>query len=441
MLEIINSDSYHSSNNNDFTFYNFNSKEIVLVDFFTFDEKLIIECEYRLSQKIEELIDDFLNKKSDNELKKLFDNGQYFNKNNFSYYFKRNDWFEKIDKSKILFNNISGLENKDYIESIQTTTQLVKNKIKIYVKNPRKYKYIAENIEEYIINNTKLIGKPIINEYECYLYDKVLKKIKKIKFHSEQIRKMKIKAFSGISSYCNANNSCYIYEGNTDLSNNNNNFYQINLTNVKINLISSNFPSRYLFSMIYIPKKYIFIVGGKKAKHVITYKIKDNNKKYDIYPFELPYEILEPSLITINDKYLYAFENSSLYFHILRTNFIQVEPFEDVEIKNNNYEINQKFFGVVKCNNSILFLGGQMLDLFENTSKKCFIYNYNKSTVERDIRDFKPFEFMEKTFIPLGKDIYFQTTIIRNQIRYEPKIILFKDELKNNKDNNSSSFA
>ena len=48
---------------------------------------------------------------------------------------------------------------------------------------------------------------------------------------------------------------------------------------------------------------------------------------------------------------------------------------------------------------------------------------------------------MEKTFIPLGKDIYFQTTIIRNQIRYEPKIILFKDELKNNKDNNSSSFA
>ena len=190
--------------------------------------------------------------------------------------------------------------------------------------------------------------------------------------------------------------------------------------------------------MIYIPKKYIFIIGGKKVKNVITYKIKDNNKKYAIYPHELPYEILEPSLITINNKYLYAFENSTLYFHILRTNFIGVEPFEEVVIKNNSYEINQKFFGVVKCNNSILLLGGQMLDLFGNTQKKCFLFDYNYNTIERNKRDFTPLEFIEKTFIPLEKGMYFQIAIIKKQNKNEPKIIFFKDEIKNNKDNNIS---
>ena len=413
-----------------------NQKSYIKVYFYSFDEKLISGGEYSLYKTLQEIIIIFLKKETEEKLKEYLNNGLYFSKNNLEFYIKTNDKFEKIQKNQFSFYNQSQIEKNKYNDS-QSTSELLSNKLKIYIKNPIKYKHFAKNIEDYIINNAQLIGKPILNEYEYYLYNKIKKQLKIIKYHSHQIKKFKIKRFSTLSSYCNAKNYLYIYEGNNDLDNyfNNNNFFQINLINNNINLISSDFPNRFLYSMIYIPEKYIFIIGGKNTKNVITYKIKKNNNSYDLYPHELPYELLEPSLIYINNKYLYAFENSIVDFHILCTNFINVEPFKEINISNNNYYINQKFFGVVKCKNSILFLGGQMLDLFQDPSKKCFFYNYIENKMERDIRDFKSFEFSEKTFIPLEKGIYFQIAIVKKVNKYEPKLIFFKDEIKNIENN------
>lgn len=418
-------------NQNNYSFL-FNRKNCVKVYFYSFDEKLISGGEYSLNKALQEIISIFLKKESEEKLKEYLDNGLYFSKNNLEFYIKTNDKFEKIQKDQFSFYNQTKKEKNKYNDSTQSTSELFSNILKIYIKNPIKYKHFAKNIEDYIINNTQLIGKPILNEYEYYLYNKVKQKLKIIKYYRDQIKKFKIKRFSTVSSYCNAKNYLYIYEGNNDLDNdlNNNNFFQINLINNNINLISSNFPNRFLYSMIYIPEKYIFIVGGKHTKNVITYKIKENNNSYDLYPHELPYELLEPSLIYINNKYLYAFENSIWDFHILRTNFINVEPFKEINISNNNYYINQKFFGVVKCKNSILFLGGQMLDLSKDP-KKCFFYNYIENKIERDQRDFKSFEFSEKTFIPLEKDFYLQIAIVKKIGIYEPKLVFFKDETKN----------
>ena len=53
------------------------------------------------------------------------------------------------------------------------TTSMCSNKfLKIYVKKSQFMKDIPENIEEYIIKNTQLIGKPAINKLGYYVFNK-----------------------------------------------------------------------------------------------------------------------------------------------------------------------------------------------------------------------------------------------------------------------------
>ena len=87
--------------------------------------------------------------------------------------------------------------------------------------------------------------------------------------------------------------------------------------------------------MIFIPEKYIFIIGGKykkEIKEVLIYKIKEENYSYEKYPHLLPYELLEPSLIMINNKFLYAFENSKEKFKVVKCNVTEISPFEDINM-------------------------------------------------------------------------------------------------------------
>lgn len=429
---------FKSEENKNFSsLFFFNQKYKTTVSFYCINEILIFENQYSSDKSIEEIIVDFLNKETDENLMKLLDNGQYFSKKNLSFYIKVNGKFEKLEYEKLISfyatNSISQIHKGKNIDSIQTFSEPLNKNLKIYVKNENRYKYISNNIEEYIINNTIYIGKPIINRFKCYIYNKISKEIKIVNFSKEEKNKLKIKSFSGICTYCNAKNNLYIYEGNVDLySYDNNKFIQINLMNNKINLISSKFPNRILHSMIYIPECYIFIIGGKKARNVITYSFKENNKNYEQYPHLLPYEMLEPSLVCINNKYLYGFENSTLDFHILRTNFIKIKPFEEIKLKNNQYNVEQKFFGVVKIKDSILFVGGQMLNLFNNSSKKCYLYNYENEILEKCEREFKPYDFKEKTFIPIEKDLYMQLADIKKEKKNELKIIIFNERINDN---------
>ena len=184
--------------------------------------------------------------------------------------------------------------------------------------------------------------------------------------------------------------------------------------------------------MIFIPEKYIFIIGGiykKETKEVLIYKIKEENYSYEKYPHLLPYELLEPSLIMINNKFLYAFENSKEKFKVVKCNIAEIGPFEDIKIKNER-QIEQKFFGVVlKINkNKILFLGGQFLNISNNLSPKNYEFNFNTNElILTDIR-FDNIDFFEKTFIPLEKNNYMKRTEFRINHGYIPKIIICGDK-------------
>ena len=411
----------------------FDENEKALISFYNINNLLIYENQYLFEKTIRGVIEDFIEKNPENVLQKIFKTGKYFNTINLSFYIKKNDVLERIEKNERTISSIIydiqdtimllGLRYKN-----SSSTAITNNKnLKIYIKYEHKYKYLSENMEEYINNYTHLIGKPMLNKLKYYLYNKYTKSLKLIKYNKEDIDKYELNSFSSIDSYCNAKNYLYIYESMSKYDKmDSNRFISINLMDNKINLISSKFPKRILHSMIYIPERYIFIIGGENAKDVLIYEIKEENINYEKYPYLLPYSLIEPSLIYINNKYLYAFENSKLYFHILRINLISISPFEDIKLQNKKYlPINQKFFGVVRNKNSILFLGGQMINSNNENINNCFEFHYETNKLVKSKKEFKSFDFNEKTFIPIEIDIYIQLNEYKKENKYEPKIIIF----------------
>jgi hypothetical protein len=202
-------------------------------------------------------------------------------------------------------------------------------------------------------------------------------------------------------------NFLYIYQNNIK-NKDNDNFFMIDLVKNKIELISSKFPKRILYSMIFIPKYYIFIIGGKNTKEVLMYDIKKDKENYQKYPHLL-----------------------------LRTDLINISPFEDIKLSNQKYiPMNQKFFGVVQNYNTILFLGGQMINLNKENPNNCYEFDYNNNKLFISKRGFKSFDFMEKTFIPVKSELYLQLVEFKKENKYEPKVIYFEASQNLEQNNN-----
>jgi hypothetical protein len=417
-------------------------REQVFASFYNLDKNLIFESQYPLDKTIGEVFDDFLKKNSEEVLKKKL-NVKYLNKHFLSFYFEKNEQLEKIENyNQNITTFIYNFQETIYLlkcvdnslGSSTTISRLIT--LKIYVKYISKE--IPEKADEYIINTTYLFAKPIFNQYKYYQYHKYLKTLKIIRYYKEDINKSGINCFSNLDSYCNAKNFLFIYQNNIK-NKDYDNFFKIDLANNKIKLISTKFPKRILYSMIFIPKYYIFIIGGKSTKEVLIYNIKNGKENYNKYPYLLPYELIEPSLIFINNKYLYMFENSTLEFHILRSDLINISPFEDIKLSNSKYiPMNQKFFGVVQNYNTILFLGGQMINLNKEIINNCYEFDYNNNKLFLSIRDFKSFDFIEKTFIPVFSELYLQIIESKKENKYEPKVLYF--EASQNIEQNNKKF-
>ena len=245
--------------NNDDNTFNFNidkdEKEVAKVCFYTMDDKTLFEGLYTFNNCIGDVIKDFLLKQNNNN--------ESFS---YSFYIKNNDSQEYlIDENKLISFYLTNLQDTVGLmeagmvnNSYHTTTMSLHKFLKIYVKIKQKFD-IPENIEEYIINNTELIGKPATNQLKYYIYNKTNNDLKIIYLSDEQIKRINIDYFSRKTVYCNAENNLFIYEGNDKNINNNFNnindndcfnihckFICINLKNKEVMLISSKFPQRIL---------------------------------------------------------------------------------------------------------------------------------------------------------------------------------------------------
>ena len=337
---------------------------------------------------------------------------------------------------KDICDKINYDKNKDY-NILNENDEEINNKKEMKIKEifPNinninlKIKYsgldIPQNIKNSYIENTKFIGSLILDNLE-YLGISILNisNEKMLTYHYSNEKNKELRKFNLFSAICNGKNNLYISGGENNGSECLSDFYEINLANVnkeniQMRKLTNLIEGRTWHSMIYIPNKYIFIVGGIGNKNVELYDIENNIIQKDS---ELNEERSECSLCMVNDIYLYAF--CGFLIHQNFTNSFercnlrkQIRKWEMVNYKlENNVIFNPSFFGVGYYKDKILLLGGN-----ENNEEKNdnYIISIGINGNEDSIEDFSSNEqfinvYREKFFIPFNNDYSLIIPLISN---------------------------
>ena len=225
--------------------------------------------------------------------------------------------------------------------------------------------HIPNEVRKYIAKRTYLIGgltfdKP--NSFGLFIFNKMNNSTLSFEYSTNIYIQMR--TVNQFSAYCNALNKLYISGG--ELANNQitDTFMSIDLNEVQQNIfvptqLCNLRKKRYWHSMIFIPEKYIFIIGGPNELDVELYDI---DKNVCVIDSRLNTDRCEPSLILVNEKYLYTFFGFHLYESFInsieRCNINRKHrQWEMVNYKlSNTPNLAKAFFGVSYVGNNILLL-------------------------------------------------------------------------------------
>ena len=286
------------------------------------------------------------------------------------------------------------------------------------------YEQKGLDLNNNIINNSDLIGKPFNKPFEVQIYDKNKEKMKILNLNNNDIINSEIENYSQSSAYCNGNNHLFISGGENEKNVILGHFWDIDLLNQTIKKIPKGIEPKKNHSMIFIPDKYVFIVGGN-SKKTFYY---DTQQKEIFNWANLNIERFEPSLIVINDN-LYCFDNikkgnNEITFE--KSNLIESPKWDLIKPKINSSinNFNQKFFGVSKLNNdNIIFLGGDMND--EINSNMNYLFNIPNETISKSQVPFFQKNLSEKTFIGIDENTDF---ILTDFPKNYPEILYFNKQ-------------
>ena len=233
---------------------------------------------------------------------------------------------------------------------------------------------------------TYLIGNPVAQScpFELRIFDTKSMELTNITFNVED--HAELITFSHFSAYCNGNNFLYLSGGETEVKDPNtgtsstkilNWISKINLDNGRRTQLEPMKYPRTWHSMIYIPNKYVFIVGGKTTTSVEVLNTETGEISEDSNLNEFH---CEPSLCLVNQNYLYCFLgyksdfnsdfNSDYSYTIERCNLrLKQRSWELVNVTYPNGETSIKsslltrFFSVCYYNqDNILLLGGDNIN-------------------------------------------------------------------------------
>jgi hypothetical protein len=336
-----------------------------------FNKEVIHEKFCNKKTKIYEIIQDFnIN----------YDKGNLNLEKDLRFYFEINN--EEIDlKKKIIDYPLSG------------------KKLIIYIKSLFK---LPNNIEKYIIDNSKLFGAVNIPTSNFYIYNKETKKVEKKRFTEYKIEDLEY--VTDYSSYCNGINTLYIFGGEKDCKSIFL-FLILDLKTLEFKKYEANIRPKHLHSMIFVPKHYVFIFGELNTSDNCIYF--DTEKKV-FFPYKnIEEDIGSPSLSCINNQYLYVFKEKGLKLLIYKTDLKKKPNWEKIEPK---YKKDENFymtiFGVSKFNaNSVIFFGRNRNEI--NNEIDSFEYNWEENTLNEGKVSYKEkLNFIEKSFIPLNKNLY-----------------------------------
>jgi len=274
---------------------------------------------------------------------------------------------------------------------------------------------IPNEIRKYIARRTNLIGcltfdKP--NSFGLFLFNKMDNSTLSFEYSTNIYLQMR--TVNQFSAYCNALNKLYISGGELENNQATDSFICIDLNQVQQNIfiptqLCNLKRKRYWHSMIYIPEKYIFIVGGPNETNVELYDIEKNISTIDS---QLNTERCEPSLILVNNKYLYSIFGFHLYESFINTiercNLQKKNRcWEMVDYKlTNTPKLERAFFGVSYVSNNIILISDKEN---ENDLKPNYILSpgmgNNDTISDEGILNSKNSRlFAEKFFIPFTEN-------------------------------------
>lgn len=330
----------------------------------------------------------------------------------------------------IEFDNNATIDNKSLNEKVSGLFSNIFNK-KIPEIIKMNYTYegldISEDVKNEYIESNKIIGSAILDNQDIFsiiTYERDSKII--TPYYYKKYENENLEKFNLFTAFCNCKGNLYFSGGENeegcDLDktiSKYNDFFYIDLTTLKDNidkLIINDLPnlieSRTWHSMIYIPSKYIFIVGGSNTKSVEIFNVETKEIKKDSELNELRSEC---TLCLVNNTYLYAFCGFLLYQEHIATiekcNLLKKQRVWDYVNLNEKNGINFRpsFFGVSYFkDDEILLIGSN-----DNGDEKFFdyIYKIGKNEEEKDeIDEFKcnltenDRVFKDKLFLPINEN-------------------------------------
>ena len=178
-------------------------------------------------------------------------------------------------------------------------------------------------------------------------------------------------------------------------------FWKINLTTNAITLHSDGLPlGKTSHSMIYIPHKYVFIIGGSSNNNVYYYN--EDTKLFEQWA-ALNSAHAGSACAFINDALLYVFSDGSCERTNLRTQpyWEQVVP----RVENEMLRMQQRLFGCCwdAKDEKVLLFGGRNVDNEER--KECtgvIAYDWKGNVFVETKVKFMECELREKTFLPFN---------------------------------------
>ena len=254
--------------------------------------------------------------------------------------------------------------------------------------------------------NYILVGKPFYNPLEIFIFNTTNKILTIQPIKTQLITSLGLNNYNSSPSYCKGNNHLYISGGETTDNQILDKFVDIDLTNINI-VVQYTISPKKNHSMIFIQPNKVFVVGGNDKK---TFYF-DAIKKEIINTSDLNIIRTLPALQIIGNT-LYCFDN------VNKVNNDQLS-FERINIDNpeaewelvypivNGNKFPQQFFAMTKDINekNIIFLGGNMDDAYDSNDLKNFKYNIESNTIGETSIPFKDFNYKEKTFLPLNKNV------------------------------------
>jgi hypothetical protein len=276
---------------------------------------------------------------------------------------------------------------------------------------------IPLDVKKEYIKQTNYLATPKYETepFEVIIFDKNTSMIAYNYYKTSDHQELKVLNY--FSAYCNGRNKLFISGGDKsqgvyggDETTYVNTFIMIDLTKQnEIKRLPNLTVGRCWHSMIYVPNKYVFIVGGINTKAVEVYNLETNETTIDS---ELNEARSESTLCLVNNAHLYAFcgylYHSNFLNTIERCNLrTKVRMWEYVSFSTSEGCIFEPSFFAVTYHkdNTIILLGGNEQGNIANenrTKNRNYLFDPMSNTFEN--YNLPPLEDLcsEKFFIPIS---------------------------------------